>query len=445
MNGILKDCLGVQEDESVLVITDDLNIVNIFCKEASEMNISIEIFFICKRIRPIKKLSSLLRNAIYSADVVLTPFKERLDEESEFRREIITAVDRSLGGRLAHMPGIDVAAFKECIMKANYEEIERFGKFLAPFLLKGKEAVIESENGTILKIDLGGWSNLTDVDVGKILVPGTWDNLPGGEVCIVPELKGTEGKAVIDGGIPGSLFEDGESIFLEFNEGIASVIPENKTSKKFAEYLKKLDELALKNEKGNIYKIGEFGIGLNRAARKTPNILEFEKKLGTIHIALGDNTHLKGDIEAKEHIDMVIMNPTVTVDGVVAIHKGKLKLEAMKSSLKQNFRNYDSSKIFDQVEYRKTTAPAKIKIYDNRLFVRWIGAGGRIHSTEIGDEVTSEYAALIWQFLVEKNHANPKQIHDHLVETEYARDLSIEDVKKLISLMIDFQILEVYN
>ena len=436
--------MGVQEDELVLIITDDMGIIKILCEEASKMKITAEIFYLCERMRPIRKISSLLRNAIYSADVVLTPFKRRLDEESGFRREIITTVNRSPGCRLAHMPGIDITAFKKCIMKTDYEEIEQFGKVFAPFLLKGREAVIESEKGTCLRVDLGDWSNLTDVDVGRILIPGTWDNLPGGEVCIVPKLKGTEGRAVIDGGIPGNLFESGENISLEFDQGVASVISENDISREFKEYLRRLDESASQDEKKNIYKIAEFGIGLNKCARMTPNILEFEKKLGTIHIALGDNTHLEGNQKAGDHIDMVIMNPTVTVDGIVAIHRGKVKLENMKSSLKQNFRGQDFSKVIDHIDYRKTTAPARIKIYDGRLNVRWKGAGGRIHSIEIGDVETSEYAALIWQFLVERDHASPKEIHDYLLTTEYDRDLSIEDVRKLISLMVDFQIIEVF-
>lgn len=444
MVGVLKKCLGVQEDEAVLVISDDLDIVEIIAEEASEMSIAIDLFYICKKIRPVRKLSMLLRNAIFSADVVLTPFRERLDEESQFRREIIDAVVNARGGRLAHMPGIDKSTFEECIMKTDFDEIEQFGRIIAPFLLKGREAVIESGNGTFLRINLGDWSNLADMDVGKIMSPGTWDNLPGGEVCIVPKLESTKGRIVVDGGIPGSLFEEGESISLKFEEGVASVTSKNDSSKSFVKYLKKLDDTSSKEEKGNIYKIAEFGIGLNKAARRTSNILEFEKKLGTIHIALGNNTHLEGSQKAREHIDMVVMNPTVIVDGVVALEKGRLKLEDMKSFLRQNFRTCGSSEIFDHIEYRRTSAPGRIKVYDGHLFIRWKGSGGRIHSLEIGDEETSEYAASIWQFLVDNEHASSKQIHDHFRTTGYATDLSIEDVRKLISLMVAFQIIEVF-
>jgi hypothetical protein len=272
----------------------------------------------------------------------------------------------------------------------------------------------------------------------------TWGNLPGGEVSIVPKLEGTEGKIVINGGISGILFEEGEYITLEFKEGVSSIISDNEISRKFDEYLREIDKNSPKEERKNIYQIAEFGIGLNKAARKTPNISEFEKRLGTVHVALGDNTFLGGSQKAGEHIDMVILNPTIILDDIVVIHKGKLSLEAMKSALKQNFRSYDSSEIFDQVEYRGTTAPAKVKIYNDRLLVRWRGAKGRIHSVEIGDQETSEYATLIWQFILERNHANPKEIYEYLMKTEYAKELSMRDVRKLISLMIDFQIFEVY-
>ena len=52
-------------------------------------------------------------------------------------------------------------------------------------------------------------------------------------------------------------------------------------------------------------------------------MLEAEKILGTIHIAIGDNSHFGGRVEADLHEDFIIPEPTVYADGKVFIEKGK--------------------------------------------------------------------------------------------------------------------------
>jgi leucyl aminopeptidase (aminopeptidase T) len=69
--------------------------------------------------------------------------------------------------------------------------------------------------------------------------------------------------------------------------------------------------------------IAELGIGLNPEAMLTGVVIEDEKVEGTIHIALGDNSTFGGTVEVDSHLDGVIKNPTVTVDGEIIIARGK--------------------------------------------------------------------------------------------------------------------------
>ena len=71
--------------------------------------------------------------------------------------------------------------------------------------------------------------------------------------------------------------------------------------------------------------IAELGIGLNPHVRKvTGNLATDEKILGTIHLAVGDNRALGGTQESSFHHDLVMEEPTVTVDGKLLMDRGKL-------------------------------------------------------------------------------------------------------------------------
>jgi leucyl aminopeptidase (aminopeptidase T) len=58
--------------------------------------------------------------------------------------------------------------------------------------------------------------------------------------------------------------------------------------------------------------IAELGIGTNDRATRPDNILEAEKILGTIHIALGDNSGFGGTVSTPFHEDYVFYRPTLT-------------------------------------------------------------------------------------------------------------------------------------
>jgi len=61
----------------------------------------------------------------------------------------------------------------------------------------------------------------------------------------------------------------------------------------------------------NARHLGEFGIGLNPAARIGGNMLEDEKVMGTIHFAIGAN--YDEDAPALIHLDGLVASPTVVL------------------------------------------------------------------------------------------------------------------------------------
>ena len=71
--------------------------------------------------------------------------------------------------------------------------------------------------------------------------------------------------------------------------------------------------------------IAELGIGTNPKARLTGKLMTDEKVMGTIHIAIGDNASPSygGVNQAPIHIDGVVGQPTLVVDGETLIEEGR--------------------------------------------------------------------------------------------------------------------------
>ena len=68
----------------------------------------------------------------------------------------------------------------------------------------------------------------------------------------------------------------------------------------------------------------ELGIGTNDKAKLIGNVLEDEKVLGTVHIAMGDNASMGGNVSVASHLDAILLRPTLRVDGKVIMEEGKL-------------------------------------------------------------------------------------------------------------------------
>lgn len=78
-----------------------------------------------------------------------------------------------------------------------------------------------------------------------------------------------------------------------------------------------------RDETGKI--IGEFGIGTNRNARITANMLEAEKAFGTTHFAIGDSYGL-GKNSSRHHYDALVEKVTIKAKGKAIIRNGNFLL-----------------------------------------------------------------------------------------------------------------------
>ena len=74
--------------------------------------------------------------------------------------------------------------------------------------------------------------------------------------------------------------------------------------------------------------VAELGIGTNESATLTGNVLEDEKVLGSVHLAFGASAGLGGSVSVPIHLDVVVVDASLTVDGRPVLDAGRYVLDA---------------------------------------------------------------------------------------------------------------------
>lgn len=215
------------------------------------------------------------------------------------------------GARVASMPGVEASMFESGgPMAADYQSISIETYRLAEMLSQGNEVHITTPIGTDLSFSISGRKGLADT--GLLHDKGQFGNLPGGEAYIAPVEGTAVGKLVVPAGWYPDLMED---MTLIFEKGyVKSISGGGEVGQNFKS-LFAFDDQDLKHRRN----CAELGIGTNPNARRPDNVLEAEKIKGTIHIAVGDSSHMGGTTVSDLHEDFILVSPTLTVDGVKKI------------------------------------------------------------------------------------------------------------------------------
>lgn len=217
-------------------------------------------------------------------------------------RDFLTRV---CGARYASMPLFE-ASMLEGSMDVDWKALAKRTSTVAKMVNTAETIEVTTPHGTHISFSKKGRKALPDT--GILTKPGSFGNLPAGEVYLAPLEGSANGKLILQWG---PMMELKSPITLTVKNGYVVRVDGDEP---YTETLRaKLDE---RKENRNI---AELGIGTNDKAKRPDNILESEKILGTIHIALGDNSSFGGSVKAPFHQDFVFFRPTVVLvdkDGV---------------------------------------------------------------------------------------------------------------------------------
>mgnify|MGYP001077808651 CR=1 FL=1 len=308
----VKDCLAVKPEETALVVTDTgkFDIAMAFLSALHAIGADATLTTMIPRQYNGQEPPRDIAAAMKASDVVFIPTTCSLSH-TKARMAASKA-----GARIASMPGITEDMMTVGGMTADYGKVSELSWKLTKLLDKAKRVQITTAAGTNLVMSVEGRKPGTPPDDGLYAEPGRWGNLPAGEAYIAPVEESVEGIAIIDGSMApiGSLKDP---IKLKIEKGKAVGIEGGIEAAAFRKVLEDIQD-------PNAYRVGELGIGTNEKARLIGNILEDEKVLKTVHIALGMNIDMGGKIDSKTHNDGIILNPTVKFDDRTVLEQGEI-------------------------------------------------------------------------------------------------------------------------
>jgi len=304
----LETCLAVKAGETVLVITDEptREIGTAIWRVAKSMNTEAMLAEIIPRQRNGEEPPAPIAALMAASSVVLCPTSKSLTHTAA-RREACAH-----GARIATLRGITTDMMIRCL-NADYNAIAERSQRLSTVLESGNEVHVTSPAGTDIRLWRGG--RHAKPNTGLYHNAGENGNLPAGETFFAPLEGSAQGVIVFEAAVAG-IGKIKKPIRLVVQNGIAVEITGGDEAQKLNDLVNPLGEAARN--------IAELGIGTNDQAKITGVILEDEKVMGTVHIALGDNMSMGGTVSVQSHLDGLILQPTVYVDGRMIMDAGRL-------------------------------------------------------------------------------------------------------------------------
>jgi len=306
-NNVFSQCFNARKGEKILIVTDEAKKdteAAIFFQTAKKFTDQVTLAVIPPLphhgAEPPPDLTSLL----LQQNIVLLVTTFSLSHTYARKQASDSGV------RIASLPGIS----KEIITRTlniDYSQVAHLAKRIAGLLTMADRARLTTPTGTDVSFSLAGRQGWADT--GLFTNPGDFGNLPAGEAFTAPVEGQTRGVAIFDGAF-GDMVID-EPIKVTFSAGQASKIEGGTGAKNL--------EIMLNSLGQNTRSVAELGVGTNKNAKLESSLVEVEKVYGTCHIAIGNNKHIGGQIDAPYHADGVILKPTLILDDKIVVKDGQ--------------------------------------------------------------------------------------------------------------------------
>ena len=296
----VNQCLNLQATESCAIVTDDQRrpIGDALYTAASEISDDTVLLQYPPGPQHGAEPPRPVAAGMAAADVVLAPTTKSLSH-TRARSEATAA-----GARAATLPGITEEVMT-IGLDADYEAIADHCDAVLSQVADAEEIRVTAPRGTDLTVRVGDreWRR----DTGIVHEPGAFSNLPAGEVFVSPETA--DGTYVVDGTMmPHGLLDADQQLRFEVADGVVTEIDDPAVREQVEE--------AAESVGRDAYNLAELGIGTNVGVSELiGSVLLDEKAAGTVHVAIGDDAGIGGDVEAPIHLDGIVREPTVYADG----------------------------------------------------------------------------------------------------------------------------------
>jgi leucyl aminopeptidase (aminopeptidase T) len=306
---VIRECLGIEPGEELLVVCNPVTeglgaLLRIHAQgEGAEATLAV----MSERESHAAEPPDTVAAAMLAADAVVAPTIQSLSHTAA-RKAASEA-----GVRVASMPGVTEDMLAR-LMTVDMRRLRELSALISAPLSSGSEAVITTAHGSDLRLGLQGRQAIADG--GSLSKRGAFGNLPCGEAFIAPVEGTAEGRLIVDGSIAG-IGKMETPVELTISGG-------HLADATGADGARLIELLTAHGPDGT--NVAELGIGTNDRAMLTGNVLEDEKILGTCHVAFGASAAIGGTVQVPVHLDCVVLEPTVQVEGIEIVHDGELRL-----------------------------------------------------------------------------------------------------------------------
>jgi len=220
------------------------------------------------------------------------------------------------GTRYACLTMITPEILKRCIGPINhYATVLEFGEAMTGLLAATRDMHVSTPAGTDLVCNIEG--RLID-HASKRIFGRSEQTYPGGQVSWYPSAESINGTMVFDGSMwpPEELGLIHEPIRLTIEKGRVTAVEGGTEARSLKRWFEGFSN-------PHIYELAHISYGLNPGARLTGNILEDERVFGCVEVGIGAQPPALGifQVDPAEavagHTDAIMLNPTVTLDGIV--------------------------------------------------------------------------------------------------------------------------------
>ncbi len=303
----VRDCLGIKPHETLLIVTDPplAALARTLATAARPLAREVLVLEYAQRQLNGEEPPAPAPAAMAGSDAVIAVPSRSITHTAA--RGAPTAA----GARVATMPGITEACLVRT-MNADYGAIAERTRRVTELLTRARTARLTTAAGTDLELPIAGIAAIAST--GLIREPGQWGNLPSGEAYLRPEEGKAEGVLVVDGALAG-IGTVGEPVRITVHAGLAVEVSGGEEAAAFAAMLAKVGAPGRN--------VAELGVGTNDRAVLTGMILEDEKILGTVHVAFGNNASMGGSVDVPFHVDGIVLEPTLTLDGEPLLLEGR--------------------------------------------------------------------------------------------------------------------------
>lgn len=308
---ILEHSGSLHAGERVVIVTDyeKVDLASVVAAAARTLTEEVNLLVMAPRELDGEEPPEAIAVALRHADLVVSLVARSITHTSAILEALNT------GAR-----GLMLSAFTESMLLGggidhDFRTHRPFCRLIAGLLGNAQIARLTTPMGTDLTMDLSDRPG--NAHTGVVEEPGELSTVPNVEASVSPIEGSAAGTIVGDASIP--YYQIGlltEPVEMTVEGGRVTTVTGGRQAAQIAQQIAEQDD-------PNVYNIAQLSFGLNPECRMQGIMLEDEGVYGTSHIGIGTSSLLGGTVKAKMHFDIIMWNPTLTLDDEVVLRDGE--------------------------------------------------------------------------------------------------------------------------